>query len=839
MKKEKIVSMLVALMLLMGISSASAQTKSITVNGTTRNYLEYVPSNLGSKRPLLISAHGMNQDPAYQKNMLKVESIADKEKFVTVFPEGIKMGEDQGLGWELSGDRDTKFVLALIDKMVKDYDIDPNKVYMSGFSMGGMLTYHCMNTISDKIAAFAPISGYPMYGFTCTAKRPIPVIHTHGTGDQVVAYSGVQSKINELVKFNNCSTTPTVTSNYKGASHVTKYVYSGGTNGVQVVLMELKGKDHFISNDVVITAQEIWDFCKNYSLTPKPVQVTIDTPENGSTIPENISITGKAASTKGDISTCSLYLDGKLKKTITTTGDFDYSLEDVADGDHTLIVLAKDNAGNQNGAKVTVTVKKGYVDPGKCIKYTTTGAGKDVWDAQANYDLTTPLTKGNSYTLTIKAKATTNCNVCFWPTWEASTNRNKYGGTDDVQYLDSKSVTTSWQTYTWKFTAAYPLDRISFEFGLLNGSIYIDDVKLVDDNVGVNFVKNGDFAEKNTDGWLSAAGTSFALATADGQNVEEKKEPVIPDTWEYAEQGDPNFQIYLAFGQSNMEGNAAVEAVDKQNVPTRFVTMPAVDFSSTRKMGNWYTATPPLCRANTGLTPCDYFGRTMVENLPENVKVGVINVAVGGAKIELFMEEFKDDYIAGEAAWFQNNCAAYNNDPLGRLIEIGKIAQRSGTIKGILLHQGESNNGAADWCDKVAKVYKRICYNLGLDPAKTPLLAGETLYENQGGGCFWHNIAALPNLKKAVPNSYVISADGIPGNGTDAWHFSAAGYRELGKRYATTMLGVLEKEASDVVTITEAANAKTNAIYNLAGQKVSVMKKGEIYIQNGKKIVAM
>lgn len=94
---------------------------------------------------------------------------------------------------------------------------------------------------------------------------------------------------------------------------------------------------------------------------------------------------------------------------------------------------------------------------------------------------------------------------------------------------------------------------------------------------------------------------------------------------------DPNFYIFLCFGQSNMEGNAKIEPQDLTGVDPRFQMMAAVDdHRLNRKMGEWYTATPPLCRENTGLTPVDYFGREMVARLPKNVKVGVIVVAVGG-----------------------------------------------------------------------------------------------------------------------------------------------------------------------------------------------------------------
>lgn len=477
-------------------------------------------------------------------------------------------------------------------------------------------------------------------------------------------------------------------------------------------------------------------------------------------------------------------------------------------------------------------------DNNHCICFKALG-GKDAWDNQANYTLNSALEKGRAYTLTLKAKASVACDMAFWPIDTKSSNKNKWGNSDDVQYLDNFKITTNWVTYTWKFTAEYPIDRLDFDFGTLNGSLYIDDVKLSDDEYGVDVVQNGDFEAGNTDGWSTVTGyngTTFSLVNSDGK-IEEPKAPEIPDTWEFAEQGDANFHIYLCFGQSNMEGNAAVEAIDKQNVPERFQMLPAVDFNSSKKMGVWCTAVPPLCRPGTGLTPVDYFGRTLVEKLPENISVGVINVAVGGAKIELFMQEYKDAYIASEKDWFRAYCAQYDNDPLGRLIEMGRIAQKKGTIKGILLHQGESNNGASDWCDKVAEIYKRICYYLGLDPEQTPLLAGETLYKDQGGACYWHNQAALPKLKKAVPNSYVISAKDIPGNGKDAWHFSAEGYRMFGKRYAEQMLKLLP-QATGIEEVEATKESAKNAIYyNLQGQRVNTPRKGEIYIKDGRKIL--
>ena len=91
---------------------------------------------------------------------------------------------------------------------------------------------------------------------------------------------------------------------------------------------------------------------------------------------------------------------------------------------------------------------------------------------------------------------------------------------------------------------------------------------------------------------------------------------------------DPNFYIFLCFGQSNMEGAAKPEAQDIASPGPRFLLMPAVDDPQRgRKMGEWCEASAPLCRPNTGLTPADWFGRTMIKTLPENIRVGVIHEA--------------------------------------------------------------------------------------------------------------------------------------------------------------------------------------------------------------------
>jgi hypothetical protein len=252
---------------------------------------------------------------------------------------------------------------------------------------------------------------------------------------------------------------------------------------------------------------------------------------------------------------------------------------------------------------------------------------------------------------------------------------------------------------------------------------------------------------------------------------------------------DKKFYIFLCFGQSNMEGNARIEAQDSI-VDSRFQVMETLNCPNLgREKGKWYTAVPPLCRCRTGLTPADYFGKTLVENLPKDVRVGVINVAVGGCKIELFDKDHYQSYVSTAPQWMIGMINDYDGNPYARLVEMAKLAQKDGVIKGILLHQGESNTGDSTWPQKVKLVYDNLLHDLNLKAGSVPLLAGETVNADQGGACASMNkiIATLP---KTIPNSYVISSAGCPQKG-DNLHFTAAGYRELGTRYGDQMLALL------------------------------------------------
>ena len=253
---------------------------------------------------------------------------------------------------------------------------------------------------------------------------------------------------------------------------------------------------------------------------------------------------------------------------------------------------------------------------------------------------------------------------------------------------------------------------------------------------------------------------------------------------------DDNFYIFLCFGQSNMEGAARPEPQDLEGVDDRFQMMAAVDDAQRgRKMGEWYKALPPLCRENTGLTPVDYFGRTLTENLPQNVRVGVITVAIGGIHIQGFLNDSIKAYVKRAPGWMKPMLAAYDNNPYGRLVALAKKAQQQGVIKGVLMHQGESNTGDPKWAGMVQQVYDNLLGDLQLKPEEVPLLAGEVVQANGEGLCMAMN-KQINELPQTLHTSQVISSKGCS-NGPDRLHFDAAGYRELGRRYGERMLELM------------------------------------------------
>ncbi len=340
-----------------------AKADNITVDGTSRSYNVIVPKNLGENRPLLIFCHGYNQDANWMQNSefknetVSMEAVCDTAKFVCVFPNGIDRA------WDTGGNRDINFIKAIIEKMVTQHKIDRNRIYLGGFSMGGMLTYNAINKMSDIIAAFVSCSG-PSVVTPKSGIRPIPLLHIQGTADN---FSNVQPALNPWIKYDACSTTAKVISNYNGFNGAKLHIWGPGNDGVEVRLIELQDKGHWICKEKqVYTGKEIWNFCKRFSLNKTSPNVRITAPAAGGkyisfgptgavTFPD-FTITATADDPNGTVEKVEFY-EGTTLLATCTAKPYQATWTGAKAGTHTLKAVATDNDGETSTASVQITLQ--------------------------------------------------------------------------------------------------------------------------------------------------------------------------------------------------------------------------------------------------------------------------------------------------------------------------------------------------------------------------------------------------------------------------------------------------------------------------------------------------
>ena len=253
------------------------QKQTIKVGTATREMLVYVPADLPEKAPMVISMHGASQDANYQMNQTHWNEVADTAKILVVYPQG------NGNFWDISGSGDVKFIETIMKTMQKKYHVDKNRIYISGFSMGGMMTYHCMTKLGSVVAAFGPVSGIPVDYRDPVVVRKVPIMHIHGTGDDVVKWEGDPNhaaggygRIDDYVKkwaaAEGCDVEhPEVIRPYPETSDraaATRTRYINKEDNIEVTLIALDGKGHWHSDDpnVVYSTRELWNFFKQYKL---------------------------------------------------------------------------------------------------------------------------------------------------------------------------------------------------------------------------------------------------------------------------------------------------------------------------------------------------------------------------------------------------------------------------------------------------------------------------------------------------------------------------------------------------------------------------------------------
>lgn len=148
-------------------------------------------------------------------------------------------------------------------------------------------------------------------------------------------------------------------------------------------------------------------------------------------------------------------------------------------------------------------------------------AGANKWDKQISYVLPKALVKGQSYVMTVKVKASDGGTFAAWPIWEASDNKNQWGGSNDVQYMADYDITNDYSTLKWEFTANFPIDKLQFVFGNVGGTISCDDFKLTKAGSDENLIENGDFAKESAHGWTPTGCTIKVASAAASKEVEQ------------------------------------------------------------------------------------------------------------------------------------------------------------------------------------------------------------------------------------------------------------------------------------------------------------------------------
>ena len=258
---------------------------------------------------------------------------------------------------------------------------------------------------------------------------------------------------------------------------------------------------------------------------------------------------------------------------------------------------------------------------------------------------------------------------------------------------------------------------------------------------------------------------------------------------------DPNFHIYIAYGQSNMGGTADAQSADKVEHP-RFKIFATQKCSGKGRntLGEVYPAVPSLFNCGNTISIADWFGRTMADSMPD-VTVGIIPVAVGGASIKLFDQEQYASYLSTAEDWLKNYAKEYASDGnvTKTIIDIAKKAQEVGVIKGFIFHQGETDGGYPDWPKIVKKTRDDILKALDMSSDTVPFVAGELLRD---GCCYSDRVSKLP---ETMDNTYYASSEDLGGNGVDRYHFGHDAYVTFGKRYAEQMLKAVNRTPVDSI----------------------------------------
>jgi poly(3-hydroxybutyrate) depolymerase len=341
---------LLLLLLTLPVAAYEQQSINITVNGKQRNMICFTPNELPEKSPLMIVTHGMYQDPEYQMGD-KLYTLIDTAKFVVTYL------RSDGSTWDINGTVDQTFVSKTIDEMYTRFNIDKERVYWSGFSMGSMLIHHCIANMQNKIAAFAPTSGIQFSESpwnNCT--KPVNLLECIAYGDETFGYEKyhIHDYIENYAKHDkHTQYSKQVGYRPMGASWGNGDLekWTGGPNGGEVWLYSYNNGGHWPTDQ---NPHLIWNFCKRFSLNQPRARITVPAgettnlyigPKSEATFPDiMIEATAKATKSNSSIVKAEIYDGSTLLETLTEA-PYSALLTGSKAGAHNLHVVATDDNG--------------------------------------------------------------------------------------------------------------------------------------------------------------------------------------------------------------------------------------------------------------------------------------------------------------------------------------------------------------------------------------------------------------------------------------------------------------------------------------------------------------
>lgn len=264
----------------------------ITHGGLQREFILYVPDSYtpGTPAPLVFNFHGYGSNAFEQMFYGDFRPIADTAGFLLVHPMGtldLLNNPHWNVGWGLSTVDDIGFTNALIDSLSSQYDINQERIYSTGMSNGGFMSYKLACDLSHRIAAIASVTGSMNINqsATCNSQHPMPVMEIHGTADATVAYGGsvifasIENVLSYWVGFNSCDTPPDITmiadTDVSDGCTAEHQLFSNGDNGVVVEHYKIINGQHTWpgsafggvgTNQDIDASLEIWRFFSRYDI---------------------------------------------------------------------------------------------------------------------------------------------------------------------------------------------------------------------------------------------------------------------------------------------------------------------------------------------------------------------------------------------------------------------------------------------------------------------------------------------------------------------------------------------------------------------------------------------